>query len=139
MKKNLFLIVCLLITLSIPAQEASQNLKLKNFQQGFNAQPGSFDRTSFPVAKSVSEETGYVKDSTLVYNFYSQSDSDLIIRDVNRYNSDGTKYAQDYIDYSDIWYFRRHYLFDETGNSIFNCQKAYDIRGNPKKYTWVRK
>lgn len=138
MKKNLLLLICLLITATIPAQEVSPNLDLKSMQKGLNAQPVPFNLESSQILTVTSEETGFKCDSVIAFKYTSAADSVLAIKQNKRNNSEGMNYFLD--SWEPYWgdYVKWHYNYDELGNNLGHCIKGYWLTGD-KRYFWAEK
>lgn len=136
MKKNLLLLICLLITVTIPAQEVSRNLNPNILKQGLSAQPDPFKRTSLPVMKSVSEVTGYVMDSVFTYNFNAPDDSVLLNKELDRYTSQGIRYFLNFQDFDSRIDYRNQIILDETGSLISVYSKYGDKSLDDNIYQW---
>lgn len=137
MKKNLLLLICLLITVSIPAQEVSRNLDLKSLQQGADTQPVPFIPAASKILTATSEGTGFKCDSMMYYTFNSAADSVLDIRKIYRNNIGGILYFA----YSQLpryaQYGKGHSIRDEMGNELVYCGKGANTED--KKYSWGNK
>ena len=138
MKKNLLLFICLLIAVSIPAQEVSHNLNLKSLQQGFNAQTVPSNRAYSTFLKVLNQENGYKCDSMIAFKFTSTTDSVLAIKQKLRNNSEGMNYFID--SWEPYWGDRAkwHFNFDELDNDLGHYIKYYWISGD-KRYSWAEK
>lgn len=139
MKTQLLIFICLLITVSIPAQEVSRNLNLKSLRQGSNAQTVPSNLSSSKILTTLSEGNGFKSDSTIEYTFTSATDSVLDIREVYRYNSEGINYFVDwqYPRYDVIG--KGHAIRDEMGNELVFCGKGYNYDLGDKRYYWGNK
>jgi hypothetical protein len=138
MKKNLLLFVCLLITVSIPAQEVSRNLNFKSLQQGLNAQTVPFNPASSKIITAISEETGYKCDSMIAFKFTSATDSVLALKQNIRNNSEGINYFVD--SWEPYWndHCKWHFNYDELGNNLGHYIKYHWISGD-QRYSWAEK